>query len=442
VHQRGAKTMVCADDDVPFSESSCTNCGTCLQVCPTGALSARRSAYAGHPSECQRVKSTCLACAVGCGIRAMVRGNTLLGIEGDWEGNTGGLLCVTGRFESLHEPASRIRKPLVRKDGQLVETTWDEAIAAAAKGFSGASSIAGFITPRTVNETMIAFVAFLNEVLKSDQVSLLHGQAPMELAPRATLSDVAEADCIIVIGGDPLSDQKVLGYLIRRSYDRHAKLIIINDGQTSLDDLADQHLHLRAVSHDSRSPFEMLRYSYHLSLDGISQFHKAVDAAQRPVIAYGPDLSSAVYATMRQLGPKVKFMPLVQGANAAGAARYGIESRNVEAETLFVLAGDDLPNGQALPPARFSVVQDAWQSAWTDKADVVLPAALWSEQAGHYASLDGRVQQAVQAVTPPEGVRDNVAILSEVAKHLNIPVKQDWTSALHARKSSVVLSAN
>ena len=44
---RGAETMIIADMDVPFGESSCVSCGTCLQVCPTGALDGPRQRLYG-----------------------------------------------------------------------------------------------------------------------------------------------------------------------------------------------------------------------------------------------------------------------------------------------------------------------------------------------------------------------------------------------------------
>jgi len=67
---------------------------------------------------------------------------------------------------------------------------------------------------------------------------------------------------------------------------------------------------------------------------------------------------------------------------------------------------------------------------------------IWSEQEGHYVSLDGRVQKAEKAVSAPEGVRENTAVLAEVAMRMNMPVKKNWQTVLHERKSSVVLSAN
>ena len=105
--------------------------------------------------------------------------------------------------------------------------------------------------------------------------------------------------------------------------------------------------------------------------------------------------------------------------------------------------GDDFASKrlvQKLEKAPYLVVQAAYISALTEKADVVLPVALWSEQEGHYISLDGRVQKSKQAVNAPEGVRPNVAVLAEVAMRINMPVKQDWQAVIHERKTSVELS--
>ena len=70
---RGAKTMISADMDVPFGQSTCVACGTCLQVCPTGALVDRKSAYTGRHTQVERTKSVCMFCSVGCGIEIITR---------------------------------------------------------------------------------------------------------------------------------------------------------------------------------------------------------------------------------------------------------------------------------------------------------------------------------------------------------------------------------
>jgi NADH dehydrogenase/NADH:ubiquinone oxidoreductase subunit G len=104
--------------------------------------------------------------------------------------------------------------------------------------------------------------------------------------------------------------------------------------------------------------------------------------------------------------------------------------------------GDDFVSkrlAEKLEKAPYLVVQATYTSAVTDKADVVLPVTLWSEQAGHYVNLDGRIQKAEKAVEAPAGVRENSAVLAEIAMRMNMPVKKDWKAALHERKASVVL---
>ena len=69
-----------------------------------------------------------------------------------------------------------------------------------------------------------------------------------------------------------------------------------------------------------------------------------------------------------------------------------------------------------------------------------LPVTIWSEQEGHYVSMDGRVQKAEKVIDAPEGVRDNAAVLAEVAMRMNMPLHIDWQKSLPERKASVVLS--
>jgi formate dehydrogenase major subunit len=396
VRERGARTMVCADDDVPFGESSCVVCGTCLQVCPTGALMDRRSVYRGHETDVERTKTTCMACPVGCGIEAVTRDNFLLRVDGDWGAANGGLLCVAGRFEAVDSQTERLTAPLVRKNGQVVETSWDEALAVVAKRLRKAQAVAGLASPRTTNESLAAFSHFFREVLKSDEVALLYGEVPpLDLGTPATLEDVPEADCVVVVGGNPLEDQKVLGYLTKRAFDHEARLIVVNDSPTGLDSLA----HLCLI------------------LDSLSQVEAEVERAERPVILYGAGLSEAVYTTLRALPGKARFLPLVKGTNAVGATRLGLNTHPVKADALYVLAGDDPLNGTALPGAEFTVVQAAYRSAWTEAADVIFPAQVWTEKDGHIVNVEGRELAVTPSIKAPENVRADWAafeMLSQV----------------------------
>jgi len=77
LRQRGTRSMVGADTNTPFGESTCISCGTCLQVCPTGAIFDGRSSYMGREVQTEHIKSTCSQCSIGCGIEIATRGGNV-----------------------------------------------------------------------------------------------------------------------------------------------------------------------------------------------------------------------------------------------------------------------------------------------------------------------------------------------------------------------------
>ncbi|NLF02036.1 MAG: 2Fe-2S iron-sulfur cluster binding domain-containing protein, partial [Anaerolineales bacterium] len=129
LRERGTRTMIMADLGDPLGGSSCTECGSCLQVCPTGAIIDARSAYGGHEEDLTHTQTTCVQCSVGCVIDVASRGSRLVRVNGVWDAApSGGLLCVAGRFEPLYEERARVTQPIVRRNGVQVETSWDEAL--------------------------------------------------------------------------------------------------------------------------------------------------------------------------------------------------------------------------------------------------------------------------------------------------------------------------
>jgi NADH-quinone oxidoreductase subunit G len=356
---------------------------------------------------------------MGCGIHAITRGNQLLRVEGDWDAPNGGLLCAAGRFEVVEPKPARILQPLIKRDGQQIEASWDEALARVAEKFSEAHLVAGLASPRLTSESLAAFECFFHDVLESSEVALLSGEVPpLDLGAMASLRDVAESDCIALIGGNPGEHQKVLRHLILRALDNGARLLIVNDESTGLDPWAELHLDLEDISFHAASPFEKLRTTYHLRVSGVMQLRKAIEPAQWPVLLYGSGLSSSVYAALRSLPEKARFLPLVKGANAVGAARLGLEPRPVRGDALYVLLGDDLPDGQALPQSEFTVVQAACRSAWTDAADVVLPAPTWAEKRGHIINLEGRRLPVVPLLQSPPSVQAHWQTFVKLAERM------------------------
>jgi predicted molibdopterin-dependent oxidoreductase YjgC len=143
---RGAEARIVPTWDRSWLDTECELCGGCLSVCPTGAIYEKfeEGAPAGREAELNKVKSTCTFCGVGCQIDINVdrAANRIVKITSDpsYLPNEGDL-CVKGRFafNFVHHP-DRLTEPLVRgEDGELHETSWENALAVAAEGLKEVS---------------------------------------------------------------------------------------------------------------------------------------------------------------------------------------------------------------------------------------------------------------------------------------------------------------
>ena len=126
---QGFHTKVATVNDTPLSESNCVFCGNCVSVCPVGALQEKGLRAAARAWEVEKVKTICPYCGTGCSLELNVKNNRVVGVTSSTEGGNGRALCVKGRFGYgfIHHP-DRLKKPLVKKGGQFVESTWEEAI--------------------------------------------------------------------------------------------------------------------------------------------------------------------------------------------------------------------------------------------------------------------------------------------------------------------------
>jgi predicted molibdopterin-dependent oxidoreductase YjgC len=155
---RGLKTKIGTVMDRPIATSNCESCGQCIDKCPTGALYPATYARFGLPTN--EVKTICPYCGVGCSLVLEVRDNTIFNARGDLEGPANhGRTCVKGSWGYAfvnHE--DRLTEPLIRKDGVLVESTWDEALDLVAdklaqiKTESGGDAIGVMTSAKCTNE--------------------------------------------------------------------------------------------------------------------------------------------------------------------------------------------------------------------------------------------------------------------------------------------------
>ncbi len=103
-----------------------------------------------------------------------------------------------------------------------------------------------------------------------------------------------------------------------------------------------------------------------------------------------------------------------------GAAQAGLKATPVQGAALYVLAADELAGAQALPKAEFTVVQSAYHTAWTEAADVVLPALTWAEKEGHVINLERRELPLVPFLKPATGLQPDGVALALLAERMGI----------------------
>lgn len=126
--ERGYHTHITHPFEAGMEHSNCVSCGNCVTVCPTGALMERPHSKFRTWDITKKVKTTCTYCGVGCQINLNVKNNEVVRVDPVVDAVNQGLLCVKGKFAfNFINHKDRLKTPLIRKDGELVESTWEEA---------------------------------------------------------------------------------------------------------------------------------------------------------------------------------------------------------------------------------------------------------------------------------------------------------------------------
>ena len=256
-NHRGFKSRPATLYERPLEESICTFCGTCVSICPTGALSVKNTAYVGTPD--QETDSICGFCSVGCSLSMGVAGQKVVDVNPSKSRASvnGATLCVRGHFANdyLNSPA-RLTRPLVRsKDGEgksiHAPAAWDEALDAVVMKLSaikrefGAGSVAFIGSSKCSNEENYLFQKIAREIFETPNLVTLSYDTGQALAARIDartggmcrvnpLAELEGARVIVVVNADPGRSVPVVDYHIRRAAKKGAALILVNPWKIEL----------------------------------------------------------------------------------------------------------------------------------------------------------------------------------------------------------------
>jgi predicted molibdopterin-dependent oxidoreductase YjgC len=366
----------------------------------------------------------------------------------------------------------------VRRDGELVETTWAEALDIVANRIDligaedGGDAFAVIGGAHGTNEDAYAMSKFARVTLGTNHVDcrLDDGLSSHFLAAtvdRALIADLDDADTILVWGPDLKEEHPTLYLRVRRAaQELGVKLIVVHPRATGLDDRATLKLSYRPGG--GFALLDEVAAGSHPEVSSLLAAEKVVVITGQASMADGPDLAESVAAFARNKAKSARILPLAGRANTFGAldmglapdllpgrvdprgeavaaiseawgelpAKAGLDTAGIlealdrgDVRVLFLIGADpvnDVPRGslarEALEAAEYVVAVDLFLNDSNSDADVIFPALGFAEKEGTVTNIEGRVQK-VNAILPGPGQsRPDWAILDDLADRAGRPI--------------------
>jgi NADH-quinone oxidoreductase subunit G len=433
--------------------------GNVIDLCPVGALTSKPYAFQARPWELTKTESVDAMDAVGSNIRVDVRGREVMrilprlneAVNEEW-------ISDKTRFVWDGLKMQRLDRPYVRADGRLRPATWREAFTAvtAAVRATRPERIGAIGGDLATAEELYA----LKELMYRMRVPNVDGRqdgAPFDARlGRAsylfnpTIAGIEDADAILVVGANPRTDAAILNARIRKAWVRkgipvglvgeRADLTYpvrhLGAGPATLGDIGD----FRAVLERAERPLVMVGAAAFARPDGLG----VMSAAARLAVDVGAVTDTwngfgILHTAAARVGAlDVACLPEVGGMAAPAmleAARGGT------LDVLFLLGADEIDTTGLERP--FVVYLGTHGDRGAAVADVILPAAAYTEKRGTYVNLEGRPQRLLRAAFAPGDAREDWAILRALSAELGAQLPFDSFEALHRAmvQGSPVLAA-
>jgi formate dehydrogenase alpha subunit len=227
-------------------ESGCEFCGSCIDVCPVGALV--ESDYKWEKAV-ENVSTTCPHCPVGCQLKLEVnkRGKVIRAIPELEADANHGQACFKGKFGlDFVNSRNRLKTPLVRRNGSLEEASWEEALSLVADKLSGyrGDQFAAIGSYRGTNEENYLLQKFARVVMGTNNIDHSSNIKPEMLEPLGEalgyqagtnpVWDLEDARCILTIATNTTEEHNVVAVPVKRAVKKGAKLIVIDSREVEL----------------------------------------------------------------------------------------------------------------------------------------------------------------------------------------------------------------
>lgn len=428
----------------------CSQCGNCIEVCPTGTLLDATYRHESRPWELDHTVSTDTYSSDGMQISIAARGgkvHRIVARDRYVNGLNGEFLDIKARFgHEFINHGERQKTPMIRykKGGRLIPATWDEAIRfTAAKIAEYGTSVGVISSPRLTNESIFTLRRFADEVVKTDKYAIADRSDISPFfdnlsVPVATHKDIRYAGTILLIGGEPEEEQTFTAKQIRQAVrNEGAKLIVVNETPIRLTAQARQFVHINQGSYDAfalaftDSITDELAGKMGVDAADLEALVKTIGETEGDfIVILGSDLSPEAVASIASSAAnfgsdsrRALLQFLVPYNNSVGAHDMMPGAHPVAAvveSSKALLIGGSLQDASILANKEFVVVQELFETETTANADVVFPAASFAEQDGTYTNNSGFVQRVRQAIPPIHQSKADWMITAILARELGV----------------------
>ncbi|RJL06252.1 NADH-quinone oxidoreductase subunit G [Paracoccus aestuarii] len=401
--------------------------GNIIDLCPVGALVSKPYAFTARPWELTKTETIDVMDALGSAIRVDTKGREVMrilprnhdGVNEEW-------ISDKTRFVWDGLRRQRLDQPYLRENGRLRPASWPEALSAAAAAMRG-GKVAGLVGDLASVESAFSLKTLIEALggsveCRTDGAHLPAGNRSGYVG-NAAIADIDDAARIVLIGTNPRDEAPVLNARIRRAWARGAQVTLVGAA-------AD------------------LTYDYHhagADRAALSRLLDEAEAQDKPGLvivgqgalreADGAAVLAEAQALAEATGARLLVLHLAAGRVGAmdvGAVTEGGLGAAIEgADVIFNLGADEVE----IAPGATVIYQGSHGDRGAHRADIILPAACYTEEMGLFVNTEGRPQLAMRANFAPGEAKENWAILRALSAELGQTLP--WDSIAQLRRKLV-----